>query len=185
MWKLTPINAITHWHPFAKTHIPNSTNVPQNPLLPICKNSPKINSKTPHPNSTKFWQNPSLPISKNNHISKTHIPIQTNSHKKQFKLHPKALTCLDPSCCCCCWCCCCCCCCWWCCCCCCCCCCIESKPKCGVDTAEDDEDGDAADEVDVARPAGPTRLGPPPPDCMQNEPKIHTNTHKPPKPPNR
>jgi hypothetical protein len=106
---------------------------------------------SPHPNSTNFSQNPSLPVCKYNPISKTHIPIQPNSHKT-IQLHPKTLTCLDPICCCCC----------------CCCCCIESKPKCGVDTAEDDEDGDAAEDVDAARPAGPTRLGPPPPDCMQN-----------------
>lgn len=55
-----------------------------------------------------------------------------------------------------------------------CCCCTESYPQWGVETADDDEEGEAADDVDVARPTGPTprfRLGPappPPPDCIKN-----------------
>lgn len=67
---------------------------------------------------------------------------------------------------------------------------MESKPKWGADTADDDEEGEAADDVDAARPAGPApgfRLGPPPPppDCIRiisnsgptknpDHPEIHT-----------
>lgn len=68
--------------------------------------------------------------------------------------------------------------------CCCCCCCNVSNPKCDAETADDDEDGDAVDDVDVARPAGPTpgfRPGPPPPpavDCMQLAQKSRGNGPK-------
>lgn len=66
-------------------------------------------------------------------------------------MHTKyPLTCLDPNCC-----------------------CIESKPKCGVETGEEDEEGEAAADVETPRPGGPTTwflLGTPPlpPDCMPN-----------------
>lgn len=154
---------------FTPTHLPKSSQSQSHQCS--TRSSPTYlpghsQLQSPHPNSTIFLQNPSLPVCKYNPISKTHIPIQPNSHKT-IQLHPKTLTCLDPICCCC--------------------CCIESNPKCGVDTAEEDEDGDAAEDVDAARPPGPTRLGPPPPpptDCMQNLTQIHTHP-QPPNPPKR
>lgn len=66
---------------------------------------------------------------------------------------------------------------------------MESNPRWGVDTADEEEDGDA-DDVDVALPGGPTagfRPGPPP-DCMQKNPNSdnHRKLENPPKsnPPN-